>query len=345
MTNPPFHFPRHGAGRGRAWSLGSVLTLSSVLGCHPPAEGIKGTQDIAEVASVDEAQAIVDDARKQHGMTGAGVAPQSLAEVKEVLRRDQSERFIATRDYLASLDGLEALALRATLESLWAEGQLLVADLAREHARRRDGDVATTQQILKLQPGDSRLQARIEEARRQAARERRLAQALTKLSEPHYESALSLAREVVRRDRTRADGYGTLANLYRLHGEWSEFERNLLKAEAQGDDRVVIRYARAMERVERIGDRDGAKQALEALLAEHADIARARARLVLLEDDVHQRHEQLKKLERINPNHALIALEGAAIEREYQAENAARGAQTGAESSAVAPPSATLATP
>lgn len=314
--------PRLSHGRessGRGWAAGLVLSLASVLGCRPAVTGIKGTEDIAGVDTIAEAQAIVDDAQKAYARPNAKVAPRSLAECVEVLRRDESERFAVTRDYLSTLDGIEALALRARLEALWTEGQLVVADLARERARRLDRDVRTMEQTLKLHPDDERVHGRIDEARRQAEHERRLAEALSKLAEPHFEAALGVTREVIRRDRARADGYGTLANLYRLRGDWGEFDRNLTKAESLGEDGMSVRYARAMALVERKGDREGAKRALAELLAEHPDVARIQARLVLLEENLQQRYEQLQKLERINPHHALIALEGAAIRREYQA--------------------------
>ena len=57
-------------------------------------------------------------------------------------------------------------------------------------------------------------------------------------------------------------------------------------------------------------------QQLEALLAEHPDLARARAQLVVLEDEVESRYAQLQKLSAVNAGHLLVALEGPAIERE-----------------------------
>jgi hypothetical protein len=85
-----------------------------------------------------------------------------------------------------------------------------------------------------------------------------------------------------------------------------------------------VLYARAMERAARLGDRAGARQELEALLAEHSDLARARAQLVVLEDDVEARYAQLQKLAEVNPEHALVALEGKALEREVQTARALR---------------------
>lgn len=60
-----------------------------------------------------------------------------MSEVLQILTRDESERFPQAQQYLSRLEGVDALSLRATLEMLWADGQLTLAVLAREQANRR----------------------------------------------------------------------------------------------------------------------------------------------------------------------------------------------------------------
>jgi tetratricopeptide (TPR) repeat protein len=302
--------------------LASIL-LVLAFGCQPSAG--KGPKAPTKILTLEEAQSILQEERRKLGTAeAAGPAPTSVADVLDILKRDQTERFAGARDYLTALDGVDALSVRASLEMLWAEGQLTVAELARDRAKQKDAEATALEDTLKLQPNDGSLKARIDAARQDAERERRVRDALETLALPHYETGATLGREVVRRNPERADGYNVLANLDRLKGNWVEYERNMQRAQGADADRAGVLYARAMERAARLGDRVGARKELEALLTEHPDLARARAQLVVLEDDVEARYEQLQKLAAVNPGHALVALEGKALEREVQTARALR---------------------
>lgn len=322
----------------------ACLVVSSALGCKPQAEG-KGPVVPTQTLSMQEAQAIVEGERAQLGLAaGEPTAPASIAEALSILNLDQSERFEKTRDYLADFSGVDALVVRATLETLWTEGQETVAALARERAKQKDAEAKTRASQLELRPNDAALQAHVEAARREAKRERRLRDALEILAQPHYDAGLALAREVVRRNPERADGQAVLANLFRLRSNWVDFETHMQRAQASEAERAGVLYARAMERAVRLGDRAGARHELEALLVDHPSLARAQAQLVLLQDDVEGRHAQLQKLIAINPRHALAQLEGPAIEAEYQTARALRGearAETGEAATPTAPATAT----
>ena len=331
MRNYPAPIPYSARARPRAlrpqivrWAFSGVVLLA--LGCTKSAG--KGPESPTSILSMEEALAVVRAERGELGLAeDQAAAPSSLAEVMTVMRHDQSERFAKTRDYLVTLPGVDALALRATLEMLWAEGQLTVADLAREHAKQKDADLRSLEDTLKLQPNDQALQARIVEAKRAADRERKLRDALETLAQPHYDLGMNLGGEVTRRNPERADGYTVLANLYRLRGEWSDFELNMQKAQTRAPERTGQLYARALERASRLGDRVGAREGLVALMGEAPDLARAQAQLVLLQDDVEARYEQLQKLKAINPTHALVVLEGQLIEREYATARELRAAE------------------
>jgi hypothetical protein len=295
------------------------LTLCLMVGCGSSQEHSETAE--APALSVEEAQRIVDEERAKRQMSQVPRPPQSPTEVIDILQHDESDRFASTRDYLMTMDTIDALITRAQLELLWTEGNLTVAALAKEraHQKKSESDLLTEQ--LKLTPNDAALTARLEAAGQDVQREHRLWDALQTLAKVHSDLAEGLAREVVRRDPERADGYGLLANVYRLHEDWPEYQRNLELAEARSAERFGVSYARATERVERLGDRDGARAALVALRTEHPEMARIQAQLVLLQDDVKGRYTELEKLKAINPRHALVVLEGAGIEREYQLAN------------------------
>jgi hypothetical protein len=310
-----------GSSRARGWAACVALCLA--LGCHGQEAG-KGPRTPADVLTAEQAQAIF---KRERGEPRKVPAPTSVGEVMEILRLDDSERFGAARDFLARLDGVDALAVRATLEMLWASGQLTVSELAREGAKQLDAELSAGNELLKLNPNDAQLKKRLARAQQSADRERRLKQALETLALPHWEAGLTLAREVVRRNPERPDGYVVLANLYRLHEDWVSFQENIEKAEALGADQAALLYARALERATRLRDRAGAREGLQALLAEHPGLARAQAQLVLLQDDIEPRYAELRKLEAINPNHALVLLEGKNIQSQYETAIALRAAQ------------------
>ena len=273
---------------------------------------------------VEQAQSVVAQRR---GEVRALPAPSSVAEVMEILKLDQSERFGEARDFVAGLDGVDALLLRAVLEMLWADGQLTVAQLARENAKQFDAEAKAATDLLALSPKDAQLTARIERNEQAAESERNLRQALETLAQPHYEAAITLAREVIRRNPERTDAYAILANLYRLHADWVEFDSNMQKVGPTATDHASVLYAKALEQEARRKDRAGARAALEALLVEYPGLARAQAQLVLLQDDIEARFEQLQKLQLLNPTHALVRLEGERIKTQYDTAIAVRALQ------------------
>jgi hypothetical protein len=295
-------------------SLVAGLSLGLLSGCSSHG---KDTTPPPAVLTIQEAQAIVDEERAAHGLPAPGPAPQSLADVVTILRRDEIFSFPQARDYLSSLPGVDALIVKGTLEMLWADGQLTVAALAREYAERREAEAVTLNETLKGQPNDAALKERLAQTTRTAEHERRLQRALVKLADPHFEAAMSIANEVERRNPERPESYSVHANLYRLHRDWNEFEHNMGQAEKRQPDRADVAYARALEQAARLSDRAGACDRLHALLVEVPDLARARAQLVLLQDDAEARYEELQALKALNPLHAVVLLEGRAIESEH----------------------------
>jgi tetratricopeptide (TPR) repeat protein len=305
----------------------ACFALCIAVGCHSSSAG-KGPEDASKPLSPQEAQAIVAEERTRLGFGQVeATAPTSLAEVLDILRKDESERFEKTRDYLIGAPGADALATRATLEMLWGEGLITMADLARDRAKQKDAEARSFEETLKLKPEDAGTKQRVESAKRQAERERRLRDALETLSRPHLETGGTLAREVIRLDPENPTGYAALANVYRLQGDWAEFETNMQKAEPKIPDRATVLYARAMEKEARLVSIQAARDDLEALMKAYPDLARAQAQLVRLETDAEARYAQLQKLKAINPRHLLIALEGSAIESEYKTAIELRGAQ------------------
>jgi hypothetical protein len=319
------------------WLSALCLIACLAFGCHSRGDSETPAQDLP----VEEAQDIVAKERARAGLTPTSAAPpQSLADVLSIMRRDESDRFEQASTYLAPLEGVDVLIVRANLEALWAEGQLTVAGAAGERAERKKAELTALKEEQRAKPDDKALTKRVTETEAEVTREERLSRALRVLSKAHYYTGESLAQEVQRRNPERPEGYAVLANLLRLHRDWNAFESNMQKAQARSEERVGMLYARAMERAARLGDRPAARAELEAILAEHPDFARARAQLVLLQDDVAQRYQQLQQLKALNPRHALVVLQGRAIETEYQTSRAVQSAIQGEAPTLETPPAA-----
>lgn len=304
-------------------SFGMHACVCLWLGCHPQPTPPTSTTP-AEDFTLAQAEAVVEQEHAESGWPSQSPTPvASVAEVLVILRHDETVRFAASRDYLAKLEGVDALILRATLETVWAEGFLTVAAIERERATRVQARI----DALKGQPASPERDKDLKQAESEIEHERLLNRAINVLATPHYDAGMNFAREVERRNPERPESYVILANLFRIREDWVEFDRNIRKAESNSPDRLGIAYARAMERAVRQGDRPGARQALTALLGEHPDFTRARAQLVLLEDDIEPRYNRLQELRAANAQHTLIAIEGRAIVSEYETARALREAQ------------------
>ena len=83
-------------------------------------------------------------------------------------------------------------------------------------------------------------------------------------------------------------------------------------------DPPVRTYLRAMEAFERYVDPARCEQLLKETLAKRPDFVRAQANLVLVDQGVEAKYEELQALRAMSPQHLVVRLAGPMIEQEHK---------------------------
>lgn len=303
----------------RLWRhVGGAAAFSLLLAACGSAQ-VKGEEQLA-LESMDhrEAEKVVAKFRRQEGIAAAAPsrAPQSLAELVQILKNDEIHRFAAAERYAQTRGGFEVMALRASLQLLWAEGQLSAAQVM-DVLQRHDQEEAA---LLEAKPTRDKTEDKILAALRRRVRARqKVRKALQTLADSHLAAGRRIATALIRRKPNHAAGYRAAANYHRLQRDWQAFDAMMQQAsQLSGAEDVGMRYLRAMEAHERWSKTGEARVLLRAILQADEGWVRAHAQLVLLQDDVVAMHGALQVLQRHSPHHPLIALTQRHVEAAYQ---------------------------
>lgn len=270
-----------------------------------------------------EAAQVVQEFQKTYGLPPVappGTPVTSMAQVLDIIRGDRLPEFEAARRFAAGRQGAEALTLRGYLDLSYA-GALLTAAWILEEERRQD--LTELRQLTMSRPLENDQsakedQARAEELQTKTADLRKVIRALRVLSEEPLVSGADLVEQAIRQDPKAQLAYLANANYFRLRGQWLEFDRMMQYAEAGEEDPPVRTYLRAMEAFERYVDPVRCEELLKETLAKRPDFVRAQANLVLVSNNIDDRHAELQALKRVSPNHLVVRLAGPMIEEEYQ---------------------------
>lgn len=163
------------------------------------------------------------------------------------------------------------------------------------------------------------LQARTEDLRR-------VVRSLRLLFEGPLTVGADFAEQAIRHDSGSQLAYLARANAFRLTGDWLAFDRRMRYADEVEANPPIRAYLRAMEAWERYASPTKCRELLRETLAISPDFVRARADLVLVNEDVEQRYAELQKLNAKSPHHIVVRLAGRMIEGEYQTVKELEGA-------------------
>jgi hypothetical protein len=252
--------------------------------------------------------------KERRGNAPVAEAPSSIAEVTEILRRDEVERFDAALSFIGDQAGADAWTLRAKIELAWAEMQLLIAKVLEEILDRRALEASVVRH--KNWPGDGGAQLGTVQPGSPSARTTETIKALRVLARGHVEAGGELVDAMVQRQPQNATGYLLRAHYHRLKREWNRFDADQRQAENRGGESVpAAKLARAMEDLQRYAAKAQARAQLEAL---RNDYVRAQAVLVLIQDDIEATHAELTKLRATNPTHPVVLVAGPLLEEQYE---------------------------
>jgi tetratricopeptide (TPR) repeat protein len=305
-----------------AFEIADCLEQSIELGCASTKPNIDDPTTPTKGVSPKDARQIVAEFTARMGGNVASQLPNpsSVSEVVEIFKKDDYDKFEAAVQYLADLQGIDALALRAAIEAYWAGMQIGMADLLLEAIQRKDVELShlqtKTEQGIALSPREKARQGLLKEQQKELSR---VSDALRVLSKGHIDSSKLLSEEAIRQFPDKPEGYRAMAHAHQLKGEWKEYDRQLAKAVAllgSADDYGIM-YLRAMEAAKRNVSKEEARALLEKLRESKPDFIRVQAVLVLVQDNLEATYNELMKLKSLFPNHPLVVLAGPTITKDY----------------------------
>jgi len=282
-----------------------------------------GTEIDVESMRPPEAAQIIREFQKAYGIPPVappGTPVTSMAQVLEIIRGDRLPEFEEARRFAAGRQGSESLTLRAYLDLSYA-GALMTAAWILEEERRQD--LTELRQVSAARPLEGTETTKEDRARAvklqsKAADLRKVVRALRVLSEAPLRSGSDLAEQAIRQDPKAQLAYFANANYFRLRGHWLEYDRMMRYGEDGELDPPVRTYLRAMEAFERYVDPARCEQLLKETLAKRPDFVRAQANLVLVDQGVEAKYEELQALRAMSPQHLVVRLAGPMIEQEHK---------------------------
>jgi hypothetical protein len=307
----------------------SVFALAVVLAACASSKSSSGDgstigKDIdVESMRPPEAAQVIREFQKAYGIPPVappGTPVTSMAQVLEIIRGDRLPEFAEARRFAGGRQGPEALTLRAYLDLSYA-GALMTAAWILEEERRQD--LTELRQVTADRPLEGTEttkedQARAAKLHAKAADLRKVVRALRVLSEGPLRSGSDLAEQAIRQDPKAQLAYYANANYFRLRGHWLEYDRMMRYGEDGEQDPPIRTYLRAMEAYERYVDPARCEKLLKETLARRPDFVRAQANLVLVDQGVEAKYEELQALKAMSPQHLVARLAGPLIEQEHK---------------------------
>jgi hypothetical protein len=134
-----------------------------------------------------------------------------------------------------------------------------------------------------------------------------------------------------------------------LSADWLAFDTAMgwLKDDAEAKDAGLV-YLRALESLSRFAVRKDAAALLENVLQINPKMARAQAKLMLIEDGIDAKYAEFEKLEALAPQHPIVWLAGPSVTSDYELSASfrkARAARQAGSTEAPAVPSPAASTP
>ncbi len=277
-----------------------------------------------------EAAEVVQEFQKAYGLPPIpppDTPVTSMGQVLEIIRGDRLPEFEPARRFAQGKQGAEALTLRAYLDLSYAGALMTAAWILDEERKQAMTELKLLSQAQPFEDPEAtkKDQARAAELRTKAADLRKVVRALRILSDGPLESGSELAEQAIRQDPKAQLAYLANATYFRLRGRWLEYDRMMRYADDGTEDPPIRTYLRAMEAFERYVDPTRCEKLLKETLAKRPDFVRAQANLVLVDEGIEAKYEELQRLKALSPNHLVVRLAGPMIEAEYKTSQELKG--------------------
>lgn len=330
--------------------LWPAISLSFLLGLSGCAGGTNsaGAASPSGMSSSD-AQAFLAEVQQQRGLP-APVPVSSIDELLEVLVSDQTARFRDAERLVAGKPGVDATTLHASLELAWSDDFTTLSLILGELGKRADVEVQRLEAQRKSGSALSDAEAKdLEQNKKNAEFDAKAKQALEVLAQDHLQAAGQVVGEARRQFPKDPMTYRVVAYHALLSGEWLAFDAAIgaLKDSEATDAGLV--YLRALESLSRFAVRKDAAALLRKALQINPKLARAQAKLMLVEDGIDAKYAEFETLKALAPQHAIVWLAGPSITSDYELSASFRKAraarQTGVSGVSDAPAAPVPAAP
>jgi len=281
--------------------------------------------------SSTDAEAFLTDVQRQRGLP-APAPVNTIDELLEVLASDQTARFRDAERLVAGKPGVDAITLHASLELAWSDDFTTLALILDELRKRADAEV--TRLDARREAGASLSEAEskdLEQNKKNAEFDAKAKQSLEVLAQDHLRAAGLVVAEARRQFPKDPMTYRVTAYQALLSGEWLAFDAAIgwLKADEAKDAGLI--YLRALESLSRFAVRKDAAVLLRKALQVNPKLARAQAKLMLVEDGSDAKYAEFEKLRALAPQHAIVWLAGPSITSDYELSASFRKARAARE--------------
>jgi hypothetical protein len=245
---------------------------------------------------------------------GSGPPPTSVADVEEILRLDEMNRFPAAVAFISTQKkDVRARALHGQLELAWAEGLSLLGEMNQNLAARlRELTAASEKKAAAdgLSPDEFR---ELGELRAATLETQQTAKVLETAAAEHLAKGLAIASEVIKANPNNYLGYRVAADSYRLQRDWKSFDKMLAQVEKTNPNSNGLLFLKGVAAAQRDRDPVAATRFLDAALQKDPKFARAQAHLVLLAPTIEDAREELDLLAGISPKHPFVVWTSATL--------------------------------
>ncbi|HKO46821.1 MAG TPA: hypothetical protein VJV79_03810 [Polyangiaceae bacterium] len=324
--------------KARFWPAVGLSLLLAASGCASGTNA-SGAASPGSMSSSD-AQEFVAEVQRQRGLP-AHPPVSSIDELLEVLASDQVERFRDAEKLVAGKPGVDALTLHASLELAWSDDFTTLALVLDELGKRADVEVTRLNTRRESAGTLSDAEAKeLEQNEKNAKFAAKAKQALAVLAQDHLRAAGLVVAEARRQFPKDPMTYRVVAYHALLSGEWLEFDAAIgwLKDSEAKD--AGLTYLRALESLSRFAVRKDAAVLLRNALQLNPKMARAQAKLMLVEDGIDARYAEFEKLKLVSPQHPIVWLAGPSLTSDYELSASFRKARAARQTAAVEAPAA-----
>ncbi|HYP98500.1 MAG TPA: hypothetical protein VER96_07495 [Polyangiaceae bacterium] len=324
--------------------LWPALGLSLVLALSGCASGANSA-DPASAASMSssDAQAFVAEVQQKRGLP-APAPVNTIDELLEVLAGDQVQRFRNAEGLVAGKPGIDAMSLHASLELAWSDDFSTLGLILGELGKRADVEVKRLQ--TKRDTGtpltDSEAKD-LEQNQKNLEFDVKARGAVDTLAQDHLRAGEQVVLEARRQFPKDPGTYRVAAYHALLSGNWLEFDAAIGKLKDEEAKDAGLTYLRGLEALSRFAVRKDAAARFRAALQLNPKMARAQAKLMLIESEIDAKYAEFEKLKELAPQHPIVWLAGPSITSDYELSESFRKARAARQAEQPAAPPASPA--